>query len=73
MQDVWPSSPPVPYLVSVPDPYDTLSPYHDWGPLRFTPAMLGRRLGARGLLLDVKADTARLRARADPDPDRVRR
>jgi stage II sporulation protein D len=58
VQDVWPSSPAVPYLVSVPDPYDTLSPYHDWGPLRFTPAMLGRRLGARGLLLDVKADTA---------------
>jgi stage II sporulation protein D len=58
VQDVWPSSPAVPYLVSVPDPYDTLSPYHDWGPLRFTPALLGRRLGARGLLLDVKADTA---------------
>jgi stage II sporulation protein D len=58
VQDVWPSSPAVPYLVSVPDPYDTLSPYHDWGPLRFSPAMLGRRLGARGLLLDVKADTA---------------
>jgi stage II sporulation protein D len=58
VQDVWPSSPPVPYLVSVPDPYDTLSPYHDWGPLRFTPAVLGRRLGARGLLLDVKAESA---------------
>ena len=58
VQDVWPSSPPVPYLVSVPDPYDTLSPYHDWGPLRFTPGVLGRRLGARGSLIDVKADTA---------------
>jgi len=23
----------VPYLVSVPDPYDTLSPLHDWGPV----------------------------------------
>ena len=23
----------VPYLVSVDDPYDTLSPYHDWGPV----------------------------------------
>jgi stage II sporulation protein D len=23
----------VPYLVSVADPYDTLSPYHDWGPV----------------------------------------
>ena len=25
----------VPYLVSVADPYDTLSPYHDWGPVLF--------------------------------------
>ncbi len=25
----------VPYLVSVPDPYDTASPYHDWGPVLF--------------------------------------
>ena len=58
VQDVWPSSPPVPYLVSVPDPYDTLSPYHDWGPLRFTPTVLGKRLGARGRLIDVKSDTA---------------
>src|SRR4029077_14842656 len=24
---------PIPYLVSVADPYDTLSPYHDWGPV----------------------------------------
>jgi len=54
VQDVWPTSPPVPYLVSVPDPYDTLSPYHDWGPMRFTPAALGKRLGARGRLVDVK-------------------
>src|SRR5471030_3268121 len=23
----------IPYLVSVADPYDTLSPYHDWGPV----------------------------------------
>ena len=58
VQDVWPSSGPIPYLVSVADPYDTLSPYHDWGPLRFTPAVLGRRLGAPGRLIDVKADTA---------------
>jgi len=58
VRDVWPGSGTTPYLVSVPDPYDTLSPYHDWGPLRFTPAVLGRRLGARGRLIDVKADTA---------------
>jgi stage II sporulation protein D len=31
VQDVWNGSKPMPYLVSVPDPYDTLSPYHDWG------------------------------------------
>ena len=55
--DVW-ANKPIPYLVSVPDPYDTLSPYHDWGPMRFTPAALGKRLGARGRLIDVKSDTA---------------
>src|SRR4030095_13134622 len=54
VQDVWASSPAVPYLGSAPAPYDTLSPYHDWGPLRFTPTVLGKRLGARGRLIDVK-------------------
>ena len=58
VQDVWPGSRSLPYLVSVPDPYDTLSPYHDWGPMRFSAARLGKRLHARGTLLDVKADTA---------------
>jgi stage II sporulation protein D len=57
VQDVWLGSKPVPYLVSVPDPYDTLSPYHDWGPMRYSAAALGHRLGARGRLLDVRADT----------------
>ena len=32
---------PVPYLVSVPDPYDTLSPNHDWGPVSFDAAKVG--------------------------------
>jgi stage II sporulation protein D len=27
---------PLPYLVSVPDPYDDLSPYHNWGPVPVT-------------------------------------
>ena len=58
VQDVWFGSKPTPYLVSVPDPYDTLSPYHDWGPLRFSAARLGRKLGARGTLLDVRSDAA---------------
>jgi stage II sporulation protein D len=58
VQDVWFGAKPTPYLVSVPDPYDTLSPYHDWGPLRFRAARLGKRLGARGTLLDVRTDAA---------------
>ena len=37
---------PVPYLVSVDDPYDTLSPNHDWGPVLFD-ARQGRS-GAEG-------------------------
>ena len=57
VQDVW-NSKPTPYLVSVPDPYDTLSPYHDWGPLKMSALRLGNRLGSRGALLDVRTDTA---------------
>ena len=34
----------VPYLVPRRDPYDALSPYHRWGPLRFKAATLARRL-----------------------------
>ena len=41
-QDVWGTA--VPYLVSVPDPYDTISPYHNWGPLVFSGAKLARVL-----------------------------
>src|SRR5919202_52063 len=39
-EDVW--GEPVPYLVSVADPYDTISPYHTWGPFAYTGAKLGR-------------------------------
>jgi stage II sporulation protein D len=48
VQDVWPDAPPEPYLVSVPDPYDTLSPYHDWGPYRFSATTLAKRLHVPG-------------------------
>jgi stage II sporulation protein D len=58
VQDVWPTSKPEPYLVSVPDPYDTLSPYHNWGPLRFGAAALGRRLHAPGPIVDFHANVA---------------
>jgi stage II sporulation protein D len=34
----------VPYLVPVADPYDTLSPYHDWGPVLFDAAVVAKTL-----------------------------
>jgi stage II sporulation protein D len=54
IQDLYPDSPPVPYLVSVPDPYDSISPYHDWGPYRYTARKLARGLKSPGKLLDVQ-------------------
>jgi stage II sporulation protein D len=54
VQDVWPSSQPLPYLVSVPDPYDSLSPYHDWGPLAFMPQFIARKLSVPGRVTDVQ-------------------
>jgi stage II sporulation protein D len=36
---------PVPYLRAVSDPYDSLSPHHRWGPYRFAPTALAKRLG----------------------------
>jgi stage II sporulation protein D len=50
-QDVWGT--PIPYLVSVPDPYDTISPYHKWGPIAFSGARLGKALHVGGPVLDV--------------------
>jgi stage II sporulation protein D len=43
--DAFPQVEPRPYLVAVPDPYDGISPHHRWGPLRFAPRALARRLG----------------------------
>ena len=53
-QDVWGTA--VPYLVSVPDPYDTISPYHDWGPFAFTGTKIGKALKVRGRLLDLQPE-----------------
>jgi SpoIID/LytB domain protein len=53
IDDVW-NSAPVPYLVSVPDPYDSISPYHDWGPIALSPTQLAKTTKARGRLLDVQ-------------------
>jgi stage II sporulation protein D len=43
----------VPYLVSVTDPYDALSPYHDWGPVPVTATTLLKALKAGGPVTDV--------------------
>ncbi len=51
-EDVWGAA--VPYLVSVPDPYDTISPYHNWGPLLFSGAKLARALHVPGPVQDVQ-------------------
>jgi stage II sporulation protein D len=47
IQEVWPDSEPLPYLVSVDDPYDSISPYHTWGPVTFTAASLEAKLRGR--------------------------
>jgi stage II sporulation protein D len=51
--DAWPGSRPVPYLVSVADPGDALSPHHQWGPFVFAGKTLASAVKARGTLLDV--------------------
>jgi stage II sporulation protein D len=58
VQDVWPKADAEPYLVSVPDPYDTLSPYHDWGPIRFKAAALAKRLHVPGSVKDFHANVS---------------
>jgi hypothetical protein len=50
-----------PYLVSVRDPYDTISPYHDWGPVPVTGKTLGSAVGVVGRVADatVKRNASR--------------
>jgi stage II sporulation protein D len=51
--DVWGSTP-IPYLISVPDPYDTASPHHRWGPFAITAPRIKRALAVPGEILDVR-------------------
>src|SRR5712691_6487514 len=53
-EDVW--GEPLPYLVSVPDPYDSISPHHDWGPLVFTGAKLAKVLKLKGRVVDLQPE-----------------
>jgi stage II sporulation protein D len=42
-----------PYLVSVKDPYDSISPYHNWGPVPVTAQTIGTSLGVAGHVVDA--------------------
>jgi len=53
-EDVW--GKPVPYLVSVPDPYDSISPHHDWGPVVFTGAKLAKAMKMKGRVVDLQPE-----------------
>jgi stage II sporulation protein D len=50
--DVWGTTP-IPYLVSVDDPYDTISPHHSWGPVVFTGDKLAKAFKVLGRVLDA--------------------
>ena len=53
-EDVWGEA--VPYLLSVPDPYDNISPYHDWGPYAFTGAGLAKKMKMKGRIVDLQPE-----------------
>ena len=47
---------PVPYLVSVADPYDRLSPFHDWGPVLFDVQSVAKKLKVTPPVTGVHVD-----------------
>src|SRR5215210_3599563 len=54
VEDVWGGGDEIPYLTSVPDPYDTASPHHSWGPFVFTAKKLSSTFKVPGRLVDVR-------------------
>jgi stage II sporulation protein D len=52
--DVWTAGESIPYLTSVPDPYDSASPHHVWGPFSFTAKKLVSTFKVPGRLLDAR-------------------
>ena len=71
-QDVFPTKP-LPYLSSVDDPYDTISPYHDWK-IELTARQLSQKASYPGLVSGVqvaafasgRVDTITLNGNAGP-------
>jgi SpoIID/LytB domain protein len=51
--DAW-GVPSVAYLVAVPDPFDVLSPYHDWGPVVVSAKTFGKALKLTAPVLDLQ-------------------
>jgi stage II sporulation protein D len=49
IHDEWPKAKQVPYLVSVSDPYDYISPHHVWPTMLLTAAQVGAKLGVSGV------------------------
>jgi stage II sporulation protein D len=49
--DIWGTA--LPYLVPVPDPYDVISPFHDWGPVPVTASTLAKKLKLKGTITDA--------------------
>ncbi|MBV8257139.1 MAG: SpoIID/LytB domain-containing protein [Actinobacteria bacterium] len=49
--DAWGTN--VPYLISVPDPFDVISPFHDWGPVPLPAATLATQLKVSGPLVSA--------------------
>lgn len=47
----------VPYLVPVADPYDTASPYHDWGPMLFDAAAVMKQFKLASPIADLQMTT----------------
>jgi stage II sporulation protein D len=45
----------VPYLVPVADPYDTLAPYHDWGPVIIDATKVAKTLKLAAALADIQS------------------
>ncbi|HEY5160412.1 MAG TPA: SpoIID/LytB domain-containing protein [Gaiellaceae bacterium] len=53
IKDAWPKAKPLPYLISVNDPYDGASPYHSWGPVTFSAKRLAKSLHVSGPISDL--------------------
>lgn len=47
----------IPYLVSVADPYDTASPYHDWGPVVLDLAKVAKSLHVSAPIDDIQVQS----------------